>query len=117
MVIYSAAGGRETPFNLFDFYRRRQQFFGLDTAQFDLAEIARLYEKFSPLFASGAIKAPPIAAIFPLARAPEAYELVKSGISGKVAIVPTGAPEGGAASAAAAASPSKSDAASVPALA
>ena len=48
MVVFSAAGGREVQLDLFMLYRRRLQLLGLDTAQLDLAQIAKLFEKFGP---------------------------------------------------------------------
>ncbi|HEY2555104.1 MAG TPA: zinc-binding alcohol dehydrogenase family protein [Candidatus Cybelea sp.] len=91
MVIYSVLGGRETPLDLFAFYRRRLRLYGLDTASFDLHEIARLYGKFGPLFESGAIDPPAIAARIALSNAREAYERVNRGDAGKVVIVPDSA--------------------------
>jgi NADPH:quinone reductase-like Zn-dependent oxidoreductase len=111
MVIFSAAGGREVQLDLFTLYRRRLQLFGLDTAQLDLAQIARLYGKFGPLFESRVLTPPPVAARFPLAAAREAYERVAGGALGKVVLIP-GEAEAGAESVEAMASRSRSDAAS-----
>jgi NADPH2:quinone reductase len=113
MVIFSARSGGEVRLDLFAFYRRRLQLYGLDTAGMTLAQIAQLFVKFGPLFESGALAPPPIAARFSLARAREAYERVGQGLSGKVVLIP-GAREAepAAESAAEAARPSKRDAAS-----
>lgn len=112
MVVFSAAGGREVQLDLFNLYRRRLQLLGLDTAALDLAEIAQLYGKFGPLFESGALAPPPIAARFPLSRAREAYERVAKGVPGKVVLIPGGAEVAEAESGEAAASRSKPGAAS-----
>ncbi|HLY02401.1 MAG TPA: zinc-binding alcohol dehydrogenase family protein [Candidatus Cybelea sp.] len=110
MVVFSAAGGRDVQLDLFFLYRHRLQLFGLDTAQLDLAEIAKLYERFGPLFESGALTPPPIAARFPLSAAREAYERVAGGVLGKVVLIPPEATEAQAESAAATASLSRADA-------
>jgi|HubBroStandDraft_2_1064218.scaffolds.fasta_scaffold00035_5 NADPH2:quinone reductase len=110
MVVFSAAAGREVQLDLFMLYRRRLQLFGLDTAQLDLAQIARLYEKFGPLFESRVLTPPPVAARFPLEAAREAYERVAAGALGKVVLIPGAAEEAGAESAEAVASRSRSDA-------
>jgi NADPH:quinone reductase-like Zn-dependent oxidoreductase len=110
MVVFSAAAGREVQLDLFTLYRRRLQLFGLDTAQLDLAQIARLYEKFGPLFESRVLTPPPVAARFPLEAAREAYERVAGGALGKVVLIPGAAEEAGAESAEAVASRSRSDA-------
>jgi NADPH:quinone reductase len=110
MVVFSAAGGREVQLDLFLLYRRQLQLIGLDTAQFDLAHIAKVYAKFGPLFESRALKAPPIAAQFPLSAAREAYERVARGVLGKVVLIPPEAAEAEAESAEAAASLSRPDA-------
>ncbi len=88
MVVFSARGGSEVRLDLFSFYRRRLQLFGLDTAAMGLAQIAQLFAKFGPLFESGALAPPAIAARLPLARAREAYERVGAGVSGKVVLIP-----------------------------
>lgn len=102
MVIYSVLGGREASLDLLAFYRQRLRLYGLDTASFDLREIARLYGKFGPLFESGALEPPAIAARVALSNARDAYERVSRGDPGKVVIVPDAATKTEAASAAAA---------------
>jgi hypothetical protein len=84
----------------------------LDTASLDLREIARLYGRFGPLFESGALDPPAIAARFPLSNAREAYERINRGDPGKVVIVPDSATKTEAASAAEAESQSIPDEAS-----
>lgn len=116
MVVFSAAGGREVQLDLFMLYRRRLQLFGLDTAQLDLAQIARLYAKFGPLFESRVLTPPPVAARFPLTAAREAYERVAGGALGKVVLIPGEAEEAGAESVEATASRSRSDAESPAAM-
>lgn len=86
MSVYSAAGGREVTLNLFTFYRKELRFFGLDTADLNLTQTAKIIGDLVPLFASGRLRPPLIAERFPLARALEAYERVNGGASGKVVI-------------------------------
>jgi NADPH:quinone reductase-like Zn-dependent oxidoreductase len=112
MAIYAVLGGRETPLDLLTFYRRRLRLYGINTAAFDLHQIARMYGKFGPLFESGAIDPPPIAARIPLSNAREAYERVNRGGAGKVVIVPDSATKTAAAFAAEAGSRSIPDEAS-----
>jgi NADPH2:quinone reductase len=110
MVVFSAARGREVQLDLFMLYRRRLQLFGLDTAALDLAQIARLYGKFGPLFESRVLTPPPVAARFPLDAAREAYERVAGGALGKAVLIAPGAEEAEAEFAEATASRSRSDA-------
>jgi NADPH:quinone reductase len=112
MVIFSARSGAEVELDLFTFYRRRLQFFGLDTAALSLEQIAAIFAKLDPLFDSGAVSGSPIAARFSLERAREAYERVGAGFSGKVVLIPGLQEEAARESAAEAASRSTSDAAS-----
>lgn len=91
MIVYSVIGGREAQLDLFTFYRRHLQFFGLDSASLDLARVRTIYEAFAPLFASGAIAPPCIASAMPLAQARAAYESVRGGINGKVVLLPEAA--------------------------
>jgi NADPH:quinone reductase len=107
MVIFSARAGNEVQLDLFAFYRRSLQLFGLDTAGFDLARVAAIFGKVGPLFESLALPPPRVAACFSLLRAREAYERVGAGISGKVVIVPGLREAAAAASAGEAAVPSK----------
>lgn len=88
MIVFSARAGRNVDLDLFSFYRRRLQFFGLDTASFPLREVARIYQRFGPFFESKSVKPAPIAARFPLLNAREAYERVESGESGKIVLLP-----------------------------
>jgi NADPH:quinone reductase-like Zn-dependent oxidoreductase len=88
MIVFSARSGRNVELDLFDFYRRRLQFFGLDTVSFPLSKVARIYQRFSPYFESKSVKPVPIAMRFPLSSAREAYERIERGESGKVVLLP-----------------------------
>lgn len=115
MVIFSVIGGREVPLDLFAFYRRRLQFFGLDTAALSLNEIAQIYQRFNPYFASGALQPPQVAARYALDDAAAAYEAVAAGGAGKLVLIP-GEAKRRAASGEGAASQSKPDAGSPAAM-
>lgn len=88
MIVYSVIGGREAQLDLFPFYRRQLQFFGLDTASLSLAQIRDIFETLTPLFAAGSIAPPRIASAVPISQARAAYEMVQRGVSGKVVLLP-----------------------------
>jgi NADPH:quinone reductase len=88
MVIFSAAGGRIAQFDLFTFYRKRLTFYGFDTAAFTLDRVGKLLKRISPLIESGKLRAPTVAARYPLDKARDAYERVAAGNPGKLVIVP-----------------------------
>jgi NADPH:quinone reductase-like Zn-dependent oxidoreductase len=91
MIVYSVIGGRETPVDLFSFYRRELRLAGLDTASLDLEQIRAIYERLTPLFVSGAVAPPRIASAVPLSQARAAYEAVQRGVNGKVVLLPEAA--------------------------
>ncbi len=86
MVVFSAAGGRETPLDLFALYRKRLTIRGLDSASFDFDRVAGILERLNPLFEKNALEPPAVDATYPLDRAPEAYRRVASGAAGKVVL-------------------------------
>ena len=91
MVVYSALAGREVELDLFKLYRGALRLLGLDTAVFPLLEATRILEKLRPLFESGALTPPPIAASLPLSAASDAYQRVNRGEPGKVVLAMGGA--------------------------
>jgi NADPH:quinone reductase-like Zn-dependent oxidoreductase len=88
MVIFSAAGGKTVQFDLFQFYRKRLSFYGLDTASFPLDRVGAILRQLDPVLASRKLREPKIAGRYPLENAREAYERVNAGGGGKVVIVP-----------------------------
>jgi NADPH:quinone reductase len=88
LVIFSAAGGREVTLDLFGFYRKRLTFYGLDSAALSMQETGAILKRVSPYIESGALVPPPIAEIYPLEQAAEAYGRVQAGAGGKVVIRP-----------------------------
>ncbi|MGI4787575.1 MAG: zinc-binding dehydrogenase [Janthinobacterium lividum] len=87
MVVLSAIGGREVPLDLLTFYRRRLTLVGLNTVDTDIVQGARIMDQLTPLFESGVIAPPKIAARYPLSQAAEAYGRLAEGV-GKVALFP-----------------------------
>lgn len=86
-VVYSAAGGREVSLDLMNLYRNELSLFGLDTQKLDAARCAAILNELSPLFESGVLEPPPIAARYGLSDAAAAYARVASGGSGKVVLI------------------------------
>jgi NADPH:quinone reductase len=85
MVCFSAMGGRDVPLDLVAFYRNNLTLHGLNTAVSTVRRGATMLNQLAPLFASGAIPPPRIAARYPLSQAAEAYQRVASG---KVVLIP-----------------------------
>ena len=89
MVVFSIAGGREVQFDLFQFYRKRLTFFGLDTGAFSPHAVRAFLERLTPLLESKAIAPQSVGATLPLAQAREAYANVSAGGSGKIVLTMT----------------------------
>lgn len=89
-VLYSAVGGREFTLDILPFYRNQFALFGLDTQKLDATQCADTLKGLTPLFESGAIKAPAIAEQYPLSQAVQAYARVAARKRGKVVLAMTG---------------------------
>lgn len=87
LVVYSAAGGRESNLDIMYVYRNDLSILGLDTQKLDASHCANILNELAPLFHSGALKPPNVAEKYPLANAAEAYARVAAGNSGKVVLV------------------------------
>ena len=86
LVVYSVAfGGRETPLDLFNFYRKQHQIFGLNTIPIDVVRGAKILAQIAPLAESGNISKPSIGERYTLAEGVHAYERVGSA-DGKVVL-------------------------------
>jgi NADPH2:quinone reductase len=85
MVCFSAMGGRDVPLDLVAFYRNNFTLHGLNTAVSNVVRGAQMLNQLAPLFASGVLTPPRIAARYPLSQAAEAYQRVASG---KVVLIP-----------------------------
>jgi NADPH:quinone reductase-like Zn-dependent oxidoreductase len=85
MVCFSAMDGRDVPLDLVAFYRNNLTLHGLNTAVSTVVRDATMLNQLAPLFASGALTPPRLAARYPLPQAAEAYQRVASG---KVVLIP-----------------------------
>jgi NADPH2:quinone reductase len=85
MVCFSAMGGREVPLDLLALYRKNLTVHGLNTAGDTVVHGATRLNQLAPLFASGAIPPPRIAARYPLSQAAEAYQ---HAAGSKVVLIP-----------------------------
>ena len=90
LVLFSAAGGRETNLDIQAVYKNELALFGLDTQKLNATDCASILNDLAPLFDSGALEPPKIAARFPLAQAAAAYKQVAAGKSGKVVFALSG---------------------------
>ena len=88
MVVYSAAGGREVPLDLFELYRRRWQFAGVNTGILDSADCARILTDLAPLFETGQVRQRQPLEQHKLSAAASAYARVGGGAPAKVVLVP-----------------------------
>ena len=88
MTVYSAASGREVPLDLFELYRRRLQFAGVNTGILDTAACARILTDLAPLFEAGHVRQRQPLEQHKLSAAASAYARVASGAPAKVVLVP-----------------------------
>lgn len=90
--IFIASQKTTVPFDIFAFYRGRHTYFGVDTLAFSSIAAADVLRDLVPGFASGALKPFPIerGAIYPLARAAEAYAAVLGSSRDRVVFLPNG---------------------------
>jgi NADPH:quinone reductase len=86
-VVYSAAQGKEATLDILSFYKNQFALFGLDTQKFGITECAGILNELAPLFESGALQPPGIAARYALSEAAEAYRRVAAGGSGRIVFV------------------------------
>jgi NADPH:quinone reductase len=77
---------RRTSFDLVDFYHNESRLLGLDTLKRDLVASARVLEKLTEGFATGAYQPHKIDQILPLEDARQAYERVSKGQRGRVVL-------------------------------
>ncbi|CAN5342088.1 zinc-binding alcohol dehydrogenase family protein [soil metagenome] len=90
--IFIASLKTTVPFDIFAFYRGRHTYFGVDTLAFSSIAAADVLRDLVPGFASGALKPFSIMpnAIYPLARAAEAYAAVLGSSRDRVVFLPNG---------------------------
>ena len=90
--ILIAAVDKVVEFNIFEFYRGRHSYFGIDTLALSSIATGALLRELAPGFASGALVPFPIedCAIFPLSQAKRAYETVLASSRDRVILDPKG---------------------------
>jgi NADPH:quinone reductase len=89
LAVIASVGERRVSFDLIDFYRRQLRLFGIDSRKVDALGAVTILERLELGFLTGALTPPRIAARFPLARAREAYEVVRRGdAQGRVVLIP-----------------------------
>jgi NADPH:quinone reductase len=91
-MIFIAAFKQTVPFDIFAFYRGRHTYVGIDTLSLSSTATADVLRDLVPGFASGHLKPFPIhdRAIYPLARAADAYRAVLSSSRDRVVFLPNG---------------------------
>jgi NADPH:quinone reductase-like Zn-dependent oxidoreductase len=89
--ILISAVNKIVQFNIFEFYRGRHTYVGIDTLALSSIETGDVLRALAPGFASGHLKPFPIvdSAIYPLSRAAEAYVAVLSSSRDRVIFDPT----------------------------
>lgn len=75
-------------FNIRDFYHQEARLLGIDSLSLDANQSAAVLRELAEGFATGELTPPPIAAVYPLADAPRAYEAVAKGGEGRHVLVP-----------------------------
>jgi NADPH2:quinone reductase len=88
LVEIAATGQREVSFDLLDFYRNENRFFGVNTLNRDLTASAYVLDALTPGFITGDYRGAPIAETFGLAKAQEAYQKVTAGARGRIVLHP-----------------------------
>jgi NADPH:quinone reductase-like Zn-dependent oxidoreductase len=86
--IFIATIDRAVPFDIFQFYRGRHAFFGIDSLALGAADCAAILKALTPGFESGALKPFPVAEPYPLARAYDAYRAVLGGARERIVLMP-----------------------------
>jgi NADPH:quinone reductase-like Zn-dependent oxidoreductase len=88
LIEIASTGQREVSFDLVDFYHNEGRIIGVDTLKYDLTASAKLLDALTPGFVAGDYRAAPIAEVFGLGEAQEAYRKVAGGASGRIALHP-----------------------------
>ena len=88
LIEIAATGQREVSFDLPDFYHNESRLFGVDTLKRDLTASALVLDTLTPGFVAGDYRTAPIAEIFGLSEAREAYRKVAAGTAGRIVLRP-----------------------------
>lgn len=88
--IFISTFDRAVPFDIFNFFRGRHKYIGIDTLALSSVEGARIFDKLKPKFEEGKLKPFPInpATVYGLADAAKAYASVLRGTSDRVLLRP-----------------------------
>ena len=74
--------------DILSFYKHQFVLYGLDTQKFDASYCAGILNELTPMFESGALKAPAISERYQLSEAAKAYSRVRSGVGKIVFVMP-----------------------------
>jgi len=88
LVVISAVGSPNVEINLLDLYHNETRILGTDSGKLTIVDSARRLEQMTPYFESGAFRPLPIAAVYSLDTAADAYRAVADRIRGRVVIRP-----------------------------
>jgi NADPH:quinone reductase len=88
LIEIASTGQREVSFDLVDFYHNEGRIIGVDTLKYDLVASAEVLDALTPGFVAGDYRAAPIAEVFGLGEAQEAYRKVAGGAPGRIALDP-----------------------------
>ncbi|MCG5479865.1 MAG: zinc-binding alcohol dehydrogenase family protein [Ensifer alkalisoli] len=88
--IFISTFDRAVPFDIFNFFRGRHRYIGIDTLALSSVEGARIFDKLKPKFEEGKLKPFPInpATVYGLGDAARAYASVLRGTSDRVLLKP-----------------------------
>ncbi|MCK3777199.1 zinc-binding alcohol dehydrogenase family protein [Ensifer sesbaniae] len=88
--IFISTFDRAVPFDIFNFFRGRHKYIGIDTLALSSVEGARIFDKLKPMFEAGKLKPFPInpATVYGLADAAKAYASVLRGTADRVLLKP-----------------------------
>ncbi|MCY1239000.1 Phthiocerol/phenolphthiocerol synthesis polyketide synthase type I PpsC [compost metagenome] len=88
--VFISTFDRAVPFDIFNFFRGRHKYIGIDTLALSSVEGARIFDKLKPKFEEGKLKPFPInpATVYGLSDAAKAYASVLRGTPERVLLVP-----------------------------
>ncbi|HEY0526640.1 MAG TPA: zinc-binding alcohol dehydrogenase family protein [Stellaceae bacterium] len=88
--IFISTIDRAVPFDIFQFYRGRHAFFGIDTLALDSGDGAEILDALKPGFESGKLKPFPVldGSVYPLEAVKDAYKAVLKGARDRVVLRP-----------------------------
>ena len=88
--IFISTFDRSVPFDIFNFFRARHRFIGINTLELDSVHCAKIFERLKPKFESGQLKPFPVNrdAIYDLDGAAKAYAVVERSSPDRVILKP-----------------------------